>query len=549
MDKRKIAIFWVLIVISSWLVSDCCSFEYNLTDNVSLNQQEVTASKLDNKASDVDVSKTTQGVSEIESSKNAIQYPNQPIVQSQQSQSEQEKENSLESKISFDAKGMDLVDVLKLIAEQGNLNLIIGKNVSGKVSIFLKDVNVWDAFEIIIAANELAYEKQGNIIKVMTARDYEMAYGIKFMENKKILTLKLKYAKAEEVSKTLNQLKTPLGRIVADINSNTIILFDTPETLRDMQKVALDMDTPLVTKVFELSYGDSEKINTMLQETLTKGVGVIKFDPRTNKIVVIDYPNVIAQVEQIIQALDSKTRQVLIEAKIIQVTLNDEYQMGIDWEYMLRKNTDLKVFNISRAYDTSGSRVKIGATVPESKGDYQFILDMLKTFGDTKTLSTPRIIATSGQEAKILVGSKEVYVSNTVLQGDTTKTVAENINFVDVGVKLYVTPTVNKDGFISMKIRPEVSAATRSFEKQDGTKVPIVETSEAETSVLVKDGVTIILGGLIKNEVTKTVNRVPLLGDIPFLGSLFRHSTSQTKKNELVIFLTPRIISGSENNF
>ena len=95
----------------------------------------------------------------------------------------------LQDKISFDAKGMDIIDVLKLLAEQGNLNLVIGKNVTGKVSIFLKDVEVWDAFEIIVAANDLAYEKQGYIIKVMTARDYELNYGVKFLDNKKIFTI------------------------------------------------------------------------------------------------------------------------------------------------------------------------------------------------------------------------------------------------------------------------------------------------------------------------------------------------------------------------
>jgi len=479
-------------------------------------------------------------ISQIDTKDNQIKEKNKIISTN--------KNGALRNKISFDAKGMDIIDVLKLLAEQGNLNLVIGKNDASKVSIFLKDVNVWDAFEIIIAANDLAYEKQGYIIKVMTARDYELNYGAKFLDKKRISTVKLKFARAEEVNKVLNQVKTPLGRIVADVNSNTVILLDTPESLSEMEKIIAKMDSVVVTKVFELSYGDSEKLNTLLQEAVTKGVGVVKHDPRTNKIVVIDYPHVVAQIDQIIEAFDAKTRQVLIEAKIIQVNLSDDYEMGIDWEYMITKNLDLKAFNLARGHDNSGSSVTLGTTTPAEEGDYQFILNMLKTFGDTKTLSTPRITATNGQEAKILVGSKEVYASNTVVQGDTTQTIAENINFVDVGVKLYVTPTINKDGFISMKIRPEVSSTSATpFLKQDGTEVPIVETSEAETSLLVKDGVTIIMGGLMKNQVSKTVHKVPLFGEIPFLGKLFTRTDESTTKTELVIFLTPHIISGTES--
>ncbi|MFC1646068.1 type II secretion system protein GspD, partial [Candidatus Omnitrophota bacterium] len=145
--------------------------------------------------------------------------------------------------------------------------------------------------------------------------------------------------------------------------------------------------------------------------------------------------------------------------------------------------------------------------------------------------------------------SKEVYVSNTVVQGESTATTAEDVQFVDVGVKLYVTPTINKDGFIQMKIRPEVSSAPTSYTTSQGNEIPIVETSEAETSVIAKDGVTIVMGGLMKNEKTKNVYKIPLFGEIPFLGAFFRRTEESLTKTELVIFLTPHIISGSEGVF
>jgi type II secretory pathway component GspD/PulD (secretin) len=224
--------------------------------------------------------------------------------------------------------------------------------------------------------------------------------------------------------------------------------------------------------------------------------------------------------------------------------------MGIDWKVVASKQLNLTAFNINRTLNTSGAQViGGGASTPTSAEDFRVIMDMLKTFGDVKTLSTPRIMATDGQEAKILVGSKKAYVTDTVTQTNSGTNTAEQVQFVDVGVKLYVTPTINKDGFITMKIRPEVSSTTSNYTTAQGNTVPIVDTSEAETSVLVKDGVTVVMGGLMKNEKNKSTYKLPLLGEVPFLGALFRRTEDVTTKTELVIFLTPHIISGAENMF
>ena len=120
------------------------------------------------------------------------------------------------------------------------------------------------------------------------------------------------------------------------------------------------------------------------------------------------------------------------------------------------------------------------------------------------------------------------------------------MNFVDVGIKLFVTPTINRDGFVTMKIKPEVSSSVRTDITSEGkiTQIPIVTTSESETTVMVKDGVTIIIGGLRKDKRSKTVKKVPVLGDIPILGHAFRNTSDDLTKSELVILLTPHIMSG-----
>src|SRR3989338_5417027 len=117
-------------------------------------------------------------------------------------------------RISLDLKGVDILDVLKLLSQKSGLNFIAGRNVSGRVTIFVHDVDVWEAFELIIGANDLAYERQGDIITVMMARDYELLYGEKFQERKESLTVPLKHAKVAQVATVLNQVKSSVGRVV-----------------------------------------------------------------------------------------------------------------------------------------------------------------------------------------------------------------------------------------------------------------------------------------------------------------------------------------------
>jgi Flp pilus assembly secretin CpaC len=153
----------------------------------------------------------------------------------------------------------------------------------------------------------------------------------------------------------------------------------------------------------------------------------------------------------------------------------------------------------------------------------------------------------NNQEAKIHVGTKEAYITSTTSQSGTgTSVTSQTVNFVDTGITMSVTPTINRDGFISLKIKPEISEATYKdlFSEDQKTSVPIVTSSDAETTVMVKDGVTVIIGGLTKDKKDKTVKKIPLLGDIPALGFLFRSTSDNVTKSDLVILLTPHMMSG-----
>ncbi len=444
----------------------------------------------------------------------------------------------------LDLKNVDIADVLKLISQKSGLNIVVGSTIAGNVTLYLKNVTALDVLGIISKTNDLAYVQEARLIHVMTGADYERIYGRKFFNQNKIILQKLNYISIAEAVPMLERMKSPNGVILADARSGTISLNDLPENILDMVAFIREIDVPRMTKVFHLTYATAEDLAERITLILTPTVGSMRFDKRTNKVSVTDIPDKIREIEQMIIAFDVKEQQVSIEAKIVQVILSDQFQMGINWQAVLNTAHDL---NAISNFDVLGSAAKHGRMSIGTLADDNYIamIEALQTFGKTENLSNPHIMVTNNQEAKILVGSSEPYVtSTTTTPSSGPTTTAETINFIEVGVKLYVTPTVHQDGYITMKIKPEVSAVTRNVTTSNNNTIPVVETSEAETTVLVKNGVTIVIGGLIKDETINTDLSVPILGKIPLLGAAFRSKDHYNRKTELVIFLTPRIISG-----
>ena len=446
-----------------------------------------------------------------------------------------------QNKISLEIKGMDILDVLKLLSAETGMSIVAGRNVAGRVTVFLKEVDPMDALEIILAANGLAYEERAGILQVMTEADYSRLHGGTFGDRRVLKTIPIHHVKPAQIKVALDQLKSTIGRVVVDEGFRTIVILDTPETIERMEQTIAALDIQLDTEIFELNYAVSEDILSKVQEMLSPTVGEARIDERTNKLVVRDYPTVLGRIAKMVQAFDDRPRQVLIEAVIVQVTLSDTTKLGIDWDALISEKAILEgAFPLV----TAAGKLTVATASLSDKGDYSVIIDALSTLGESKILSSPKLTVLNNQEAKILVGTKEAFVTTTTSQsGSGTAVTAEEVNFIDVGVKLFVTPTINRDGVISMKIRPEISSKTSTLTTSQGNQIPIIETSEAETTVQVKDGHTVIIGGLMKDEVSQDRVGIPFLSKIPLVGALFRSSTDTVKQTELVILLTPRVYS------
>jgi len=181
--------------------------------------------------------------------------------------------------------------------------------------------------------------------------------------------------------------------------------------------------------------------------------------------------------------------------------------------------------------------------------ELNIVLDILSTMTDTRIISSPHVIVGEGKEATIEVIEKQPYEEDTTVtaEGGTT-TQSKTYQWVDVGVTLNVTPSINEDNYINMLIKTEVSSISTWYGGEEQTKgsVPVVKSANAETTVTIKDGISIIIAGMIKENKTKTVNKIPFLGDIPILGNAFRNVSDDVRRTETIIFLTPRIVGGEK---
>ena len=460
-------------------------------------------------------------------------------------------QNSVDQKISLDLKGIDINEFLRVLSVKMGVTIVPTRSVSGRINIYLNNLSYEDALDVVMFSQDLAYEKKGRIINVMTTAEYERAYGKKFNEKRMVRFFKLAYTKPQVVFEALGQLKSDIGKIVVDENTGSLFVIDIPEKMPLIAETIARLDKPLQVEIFELQYSNPADVKALLSGALTPGVGEIYVDERSHKLVVSDLPERMDKVRSMVRAFDEPTRQVFIEGEIVQVTLKKEYLRGINWSKIMGASLDnAKVegtfplassFTPSPNLGTDQLKVTVGSLEADK---YTAAIQFLETLGDTKVLSQPRISVTNNQEANIMVGSREAYVTQSLSQGDSTTVTSENIQFTDVGVKLKVEPSISKDRYVVLKIKPEVSSVREIITTALGSRIPIVETSEASTVVKVKDGTMIMIAGLMKEDKREDTTGIPVLSRLPVLGGAFGAKGKQRKKTELIIFITPRIIPG-----
>ncbi len=379
----------------------------------------------------------------------------------------------------------DIRDVIKVLAARSDMNIIVGEGVQANVTMKLKDV-IWEsALELILNTYNLTYQKEGNLIRVMTLTESE-----------------------EEAKKI-----------------------------------------PMITKIIPLNFAQTPEMSASIAKMLSAR-GSVQENVRTNTLIITDIPSRVKMIEETITKLDTPTPQVLIDVLIMDITLTDSDDLGVDWQAITTNQlSDLSSAN--RTKSVTLEQPSGMSTTGGIAGDPAFTLALVKKFGEAnftanlqawienkeaKVLANPKILTLDNQEAKIEIINQFPYLqtSSSTDGGSTSGTEYKNI-----GTSLSVTAHITNDGHITLNLKPEqdINAGTDST-----TGAPIVDTRSAETNVLVKDGQTVALGGLRRVDKSTTISKVPILGDIPFIGKIFQNRQIDDKDVELVMFVTPHII-------
>ncbi len=400
-------------------------------------------------------------------------------------------------KISIDFQDADLIHIFRLIADVSGCNIVVSPMVKGKFSMKLANVP-WDqALDVILRNYTLSKTVEDNIIRIAPT-------SVLVREEEEI-------AKAKE---------------------------------------AQEKSGDLITKIYPINYADVEDIKKAIDDAgiLTKR-GFLSTDERTSSLIIKDVEDRHPQYEELISSLDKATPQVAIEAKIVEVTTNFTHEFGIQWGVLWQPTPETRVS--STATDGSGffSGNPLVVNLPAAAGagsgatlGFGYIsandlraldlqLSAMESSGKGKIISNPRIITMDNHQATIQQGKSIPYQS---VSSSGTQT-----QFVDANLELTVTPHITPEGTIVMDINTKKNEADFS---QTVNNVPTIDTKEAKSQVLIKDGDTLVMGGIFKTNISSSVASVPLLGKIPILGWLFKKEKEIKDTTELLIFITPRMI-------
>jgi len=414
--------------------------------------------------------------------------------------------------ISVNLKDVDLKDFFRLIHEISGLNVVLDPAVKGSLTIVLDEVP-WDqALDIVLQNNGLDKQLTGNVLRIATHD-----------------TLKKE-----------------------------------AETTRDLEKAQAEAVAPVtVTRV--LSYGKAEKLRDTLKKFLSQR-GDILSDDRSNQLIIRDIPSVIPVIDNLIRQLDRKSQQVEIEARVVSASRSFAQDIGVQLGFagtaaggksfiggdstvgvspisqnttpppplppILASGTTSLPFNVNLGAGTPTSGLFLGNRSPNFAVD--FFITAAESKGVGKLLSKPRVVTQNNEKAVIKQGQKipiQTTINNTI-----------SVQFIDAVLKLEVTPQITAEGTVFMDVLVENTQIDQGIPRIQG--VPALDTQSEETKILVADGGTVVVGGIIVSTQNVTTTEVPLLGSLPIIGHLFKRNNVSISSQELLFFITPRIIPG-----
>ena len=456
----------------------------------------------------------------------------------------------LDKRFRINAKNVDANVFFTSLVKGTPFNIVIDPNVKGRITMKLKDVTLDNVLDVASDIYGYHITRQGNIIQVFPA-------------SLRTDVIPVNYLQLQRKGVSLTSITT--GSTTGDDNSNSNNNNNNNNNNDSDNNNSNNSDNNTTnggTTIETTSKSDFwAQLEKVVSGMIGKGDGRnVMVSPQAGLISVRAYPNELREVKQFLGMSQTRlTRQVVLEAKIMEVTLDDSYQQGIDWNNLtssLTGSIGQAVDGITKGVHGAVANIVNGqANITITDGNFNAVMSFLSTQGDLNVLSSPRVTAANNQKAVIKVGGDEYFVTNissSNVSGDNSSA-APDIKLTPFfsGISLDVTPQIDDKGGVLLHVHPVVVDVKNDVKSVDlgekyGTyQLPLAKSTirESDSIIHARSGDVVVIGGLMKTSYSDQVTKVPLLGDIPVLGNLFRHTNRVKHKTELVILLKPTVVT------
>ncbi len=459
-------------------------------------------------------------------------------------------EDPLHQPVNIDFRDMELANVVSLMAQRAQVNVVAGAELTGTVTANLRNVPLQQALEIVLQMNGLGIIEEAGVFRIVPYDEAQAANRVREM-------VYLDNASSDELRDTLESIVSGdqaarLMSFTSNKAANILIIAGPPRRVEYYTELAQELDVaeptlPTVTEAIKLNYMEPADVAPIVRSVLSEDVGYVEQDDQGRHLVVTDMPVVIEKVRGLIESIDLPVKQVAIEAMIVDAVMGDASQTGVNWlfESVRRRNRrgevvgNLEELVFDANLGTPGTADLdagiLDFAVLSSRIDFRGAIAAEVQSRNAEILANPVVVTMENKAANISIVQEFPYQQITQA---TTGPPISSTEFKDIGVTLDVTPRVTHDNDILVDI--EAKQSSISSITDDG--VPVEDKRQASTSLRAADGQPIFIGGLRNVTDRQQFNKVPILGDIPILNFMFRHTDVEKVHTELMVFLTCRVI-------
>ncbi|KMT66035.1 pilus (MSHA type) biogenesis protein MshL [Catenovulum maritimum] len=465
-------------------------------------------------------------------------------------------EQVAEQRFDIDAQNVEIGAFFQSLVTGTQLNVILHPNTSGEISLTLKGVTLKEVVELISDMYGYDIKLKGRILQIYPAGLRTETISVNYLAMQRSGASYTSITSGG-VSNASNGNQQSSGGSSRGQNSNSNLGL----TGQNANNSSSDFGSSNISNGTTIVSGSNNDFWKDLKQALTTLIGdsenrSIIVNPQAGLVTVRAFPDEIRNIKEFLAATEEQMqRQVILEVKVIEVSLNDDYQQGIEWQTILgpQNNTTVLSGRSGGSIQNAVSSVLGGVTsITVNRSDFTGLVQLLQTQGDAQVLSSPRLTASNNQKAVIKVGTDEYFVtevSTTTVTGTAT-TSSPNIELEPFfsGIALDVTPQIDENGSVTLHVHPSVIDTSEQIKvvtlnQQDFT-LPLAQSNvrESDTIIRANSGEIVVIGGLMQTLTSKVDASTPLLGDIPYLGELFKSKTEKSLKKELIIMIKPTVV-------